>query len=145
MYRVRRSVFARSFLLPLALLIWLSACMNQNQWKWEPLEPPFEQAIAERQPGTVRATLSDGEEVVFKKPLVSNDSLTTYVPGPTTWDRGMPKREKQYFAIPLEAVDQLEERHANEVFWVSMGVFIAALTVGFIALAASDFGWRSSQ
>jgi hypothetical protein len=66
----RRSPFLRRVVLPITLLAFLSACH-----KWVPLEPPVAQAVAERDPGTIRVTLADGSQVVLKEPRISGDSL----------------------------------------------------------------------
>ncbi len=49
----QRSEFQRHLVIPLMLTCFLSGC-----YKWVPLEPPVEQAIAEHN-GKVRITLED--------------------------------------------------------------------------------------
>ena len=125
MNRVRQSVFARFFLLPFALLLWLSACH-----KWVPLEPPVQQAIEESGPGTVRITLADGSRVTVKEPHVSGDSLVGAVEE-STWERGKLRWEDRMIEIPLGSVQQIEERRANTPATVVtvLGVTLGAMVV----------------
>jgi hypothetical protein len=134
MYRVRRSVFARSFLLPLALLIWLSACH-----KWVPLEPPIEQAIAEEKPGTVRVTLANANPIGLKEPRISGDSLVGVVEESYV-ERGKVRRSKRTVQIPLDSVQTIEERRTDTLATAGtvIGITIGAILVFWAVTCAYD-------
>lgn len=102
---IRQSAFARSFLLPLALLLWLSACH-----KWVQLQPPLQQAIAEEKPRTIRVTMQDGVQKELKEPRVSGDTLISR------------QTVGQQVEIPLEAVRTVEARKANTPATVALAV-----------------------
>jgi hypothetical protein len=119
MNRVRRSVFARSFVLPLALLLWLSACQ-----KWVPLEPPVAQAMAQEEPGTVRVTLEDSTKMVLQRPRVSGDSLIAVEDG----------KEPATVALSFEDMVRIEERKANVL--ATVGLVIGIPFLALFALAA---------
>ena len=125
MSRIRQSVFARSFLLPLALLLWLSACH-----KWILLQPPFQQAIEKENPSTVRVTMQDGARRELMKPLVRSDTLLS---------RAI---RDQQVEIPLEAVRTVEARKANTLATVALvvGVTLGALVLAALVSCADDPG-----
>ena len=115
----RRSPLLRRVILPLTLLAFLSACH-----KWVPLEPPVAQAITERDPGTVRVTLSDGWQRVLKEPHISGDSLVAFEEG----------KEPQTVALPLEDLQRVEERRANTP--ATIGLVVGSLAAAFGVLIA---------
>ena len=116
----RRSPFLRFVMLPLALVSFLSACH-----KWVPLEPPVAQAIAERDPGTVRVTLSDGWQRVLKEPHISGDSLIAFEDG----------KEPQTVALLLEDLQRVEEKQANPPATIGLVVGSLAAAFGILAVA----------
>ena len=101
MNRVRQSAFTRVFLLPFALLLWLSACH-----KWVALEPPYATAVAEAQPGEFRITSEDGTKRRMLDPLLTDDSVG---------------------GVPLTEVQSVEERRTDVVAIVGLVVGIGAL------------------
>ena len=117
----RRSPFLRRVVLPLTLLAFLSACH-----KWVPLEPPVAQAIAERDPGTVRVTLADSSRIVLKEPHIMGDSLIAFEDG----------KEPQTVALPLEDLRQVEEQRTNVLATVGLVTGIAVVTFVVVVVAA---------
>ncbi len=121
----RRSPFLRRVILPLTLLAFLSACH-----KWVPLEPPVAQAIAERDPGTVRVTLADSSRIVLKEPHIMGDSLIAFEDG----------KEPQTVALLLEDLQRVEEKRANTpatVFLILGAAVLAFFALGVIAMEAT--------
>ena len=115
MNRVRQSAFARGLLLPLALLLWLSACH-----KWVPLETPYATAIAEAHPGEFRVTTADGTKRRMLDPVVTDDSVG---------------------GVPLTEVQLVEERRTDVVAIVGLVVGIGALYA--LGVALYEDSWES--
>jgi hypothetical protein len=131
---IRRSVFARSFLLPLAFLLWLSGCHT-----WAAIEPPFAQTLERRTPGTVRVTTNDGRTIMVDDPRVADDSLLVFFQGVTEWEHGQPKVERRPARMPLGDVSRLDERRANPIGTIAI-VLGGLLAIGMIAGAAAFAG-----
>ena len=111
---------AHPALLALGLIVCLSACQ-----KWVALEPPFPAAIAEQQPGTVRATLTE-YSVVIDRPSVNRDTLTGwhYAAG----DRSQPPSVR----LPVSTIESLEARRANTAGTVGIVLGVAAVAAAAV-------------
>ncbi len=127
MHRVRRSVFVRSFLLPFALLLWLSACH-----KWVQLEPPVDRAIVQEKPGTVRLTLADTSQIVLVNPGVKGDSLIGTLP-----ETGWKRKDPQTVAVNLQDVQEIHERRTKvaATIGLTLGAMVVALAAGVAPLS----------
>jgi hypothetical protein len=122
MHRVRRSVLVRSFLLPFALLLWLSACH-----KWVQLEPPVDRAIVQEKPGTVRLTLADTSQIVLVDPGVKGDSLIGTLP-----ETGWMRKDPQTVAVNLQDVQEIHERRTKVA--ATIGLTLGAMVVALAAV-----------
>ena len=125
----RHSRFFRPVVLPLTLAAFLPACH-----KWVPLEPPVSQAIAGEQ-GTVRVTLTDGQQIIVTTATVTEDSLfgrREGTPGPVL-------DTTQNVRLSLADVQSVEHRRTN--VGATAGVILLGLVVAAnLACAATDCG-----
>jgi hypothetical protein len=134
MQRIRRSDFARSFLLPLALTIWLSACAT----KWVEVGPPIntlrEQAIRPAEDrDRLRLHLAGSEEAPEGTlEGLSKDSVV------------LAQRRNEHATVALVQVSQVEVERTNVPGLIALsvvGLAGLAVVVGFIALARCDSGY----
>ena len=137
MHRVRRSVFVRSFLLPFALLLWLSACH-----KWVQLEPPVDRAIVQEKPGTVRLTLADTSQIVLVNPGVKGDSLIGTLP-----ETGWKRKDPQTVAVNLQDVQEIHERRTKvaATIGLTLGAMVVALAAAIGMYCAIEGGCSISM
>lgn len=134
MQRIRRYGFARSFLLPLALTIWLSACAT----KWVEVGPPLD-------------TLQEQET----RPAEDRDRLRLHLAGSKETPEGtleglskdsvvLAQRRKRRATVAIAQVSQVELERTNVPGLIALsvvGLAGLALLVGFIALATCDEGY----
>lgn len=71
MHALRQSRFVRSVLLPLSLLVWLSACGPRKV----ELASPYAQTIESDPPGEIFVTRIDGDRLRLVSPSVRADTL----------------------------------------------------------------------
>ena len=130
MHRVRHSTFVRSFLLPMVLLTWLSACH-----KWSSVEPPFARVLTEKHHDKVRITLKDKRRFVVYAPTLSLDSLA----GVSEWNPGGStywwEREPDFLPIAF-AVTDLERLEVRKADWAANGALVLLVLVT-LTVAAS--------
>ena len=112
MSRFRRSVFARSFLLPLSLLIWLSACTSYS--------PIGLGEVADH--GRVRVTTTDGNRTTVVDPRVEADSI----------------KGQEMQPIAVGSVTKLEAVGTDEVGTVFTVLGVAALVGVIVLLVVCD-------
>ena len=114
---LRRSKIFRSVVLPLTLLVWLSACH-----KWVAIEANVVSPTELSSP--VRVTLTDGEEIKLEDATVTADSLF-----------GKRDRTSRSIRFALEDVTEIEEAKSRPlatvglVFGVVIGVGLAVAVV----------------
>ena len=113
MNRFRQSVFARSFLLPLALLLWLGGCTH-----YVPVPRPYEGTIEEH--GKVRITLSDSSSVRMFGPRVEDGSVV----GNSVVNRS------QSLTVPLDDVAHVEAQRTDAAMTVLLTVGIVGALFG---------------
>jgi hypothetical protein len=123
----RRSRFFRTVVLPLTLVVFLPACH-----KWVPLEPAVSQAITGNQ-GTVRVTLTDGQQIIMTTATVTEDSLfgrRKGTPGPVL-------DTDQNVRLSLDDVQSVEHRRTDG--WATAGVIFLGVGIAVnLACAATD-------
>ena len=109
MNRIRRSALARSFLLPLAVTVWLSACH-----KWVEVEPPQlalqQQAATPVQARDELRLLTEPEGISFEgNPiLITPDSVVL-------------ANDESRVSVPMESIARVEARKADAAG--SIGLF----------------------
>ncbi len=130
MNRIRRSSFARSFLLAFALTILLGACQ-----KWVEVEPP--QLVLQEQ---ADKPVQDRDELRFH---TRTDAETLegdpIVVGP---DSVVLEKGEGRVTVPIEDVRRVDVRRIDTAATVVAVVGIAvgaAVTAAFVALAINDF------
>jgi len=129
MHRVRRSAFARSFLLPLALTVWLAACH-----KWVELESP-QIALEEQADRPVQARdelrlLTEPEGISFEgNPFViSPDSVV------------LAKGESRV-SVPTQSIARVEARKADAAGTVGLSAgVVVGLSLGLLLAAGAAIG-----
>ncbi len=128
---IRRSSFTRSFLIPFALTIWLSACHT-----WVEVEPPQRalQEQADRPPGereTLRLLMGEYANLYEGKLYrLTEDSL------------GLVKGN-EHTTLPIREVTQVEVRRADHL--ATAGVVVGTLALAFgiamiVAFHSVDLG-----
>ena len=123
MNRVRHSVFARSFLLPLALLLWLGGCYH-----YVPVPRPYERTIEDH--GKVRITLSDSSSVRMFSPRLEDESVV----GESGVNRG------QLLTLPLEDVARIEAEKTDPTIPMLIALGIAG-ALAIALLSCDDCLW----
>lgn len=98
------------------LPIYLTGCMT---WKTQEVSP--QQVIAERQPGKMRVTLTNGRQFVLSHPGVSGDTLSGRAAGDSV-------------SIALADVARTEVPKISAV-WTAVGLTLGLVAVAGVALA----------
>ena len=122
-----RSALTRSVVIPLALVSFLSGCH-----RWVSVESSPREFIDTEEPGKVRVTTSDGEQVEFESPRVEGDSLVV---------GGSSVGETPRSTMSLDDIAAMEKRafDVGATVVMSFGILVGAvLAAGLVALAACD-------
>lgn len=128
MNRSRRHAWRSPLLL--MSLISLAACSS-----WQHLDTPFEESLANANPGTVRITTAAGTVLTVKQPECRGDSVVGLVEGPSYWERGDLKHSVSPGGIPIDEVRSIEEHHANVAGTVGATLGAGMLLLGLIGSA----------
>ena len=114
MRRFRRSSFVRSFVLPLALTAWLSACHNWVQLRPPPVELPAQASM----------------------PVEDRDELRLHVDGDRTFEGTLTEltrdtvvlmKDAATVAVPVESVSRVDARRSDTVATVAIIVGVTAV------------------
>lgn len=113
------------------LVAFLAGCTS-----WAPLESPYEQAIADRQPHQVDVTRHDSSTVRLYGPVITADSLVGLTVQSPPGGR---------LAIPLSNIDQITYPHTDglKTGLLIGGIVVLIFGVAAIAYASSNWGLGS--
>ena len=118
---LRQSRFVRSVLLPLALLMWLSACGPRKV----ELASPYEQTIQTDRPGEIFVTLTNGERLRLVSPSVRADTLLGLKYAPRT------RRYTDSVTVAFSEIELIEQtaRRSTATWIVAAGLGGAAVII----------------
>ena len=137
MRKIRGSTCLRSFLLPLATVLWLGvgACTS-----WKPVKEPVAATLEANRPAEVRIDLVDGTQIEVGSPRIVSDSLEGLV------REGKHGDDVERVRYPLAQIASISTHHTDG--WKTAGL-VAGIALGIILVAgiaaaasgASDWEW----
>ena len=124
MDRIRRSDFARSFLLPLALTFWLGACH-----KWVEVEPP-DLALGQQ----AAKTAQDRDKLRLH--IVESDGKVEGYLAELTQDSTILVTEDGRAALPTSLIVQVDERRSDALG--SIALFLVPIVLALLIAGSFD-------
>ena len=112
----------------IALLVICTLPCACTQWRVAELQP--QQFSAEKSPGAVRLTLSDGTTLSARHPVILGDSLIW------TDSSGAPRSDPARRAVPVSSIRRVETQRFNVVGTITSLVLVCVVAGGLILLAA---------